>query len=233
MDLVRHLRFFVAIADEQHFGHAARTLRMSQPPLSQGLRRLEEELGVQLFVRNTREVRLTPAGEELLPRARGLLEASQQFVELARQRRNEGAALRIGTVAQLRPALVAAIGAAAAAVPGIGRVEALRAARAPARHSPACPPPSGARPARRHLRTPRAAGAHGDRGGRPRRPRARRHRPGVRVHRRSRPARPRGRRPRCGRGSGAAAAAVVWSAARPPTSGTRERIEDVQRGEAG
>ncbi|TDE91744.1 LysR family transcriptional regulator [Occultella glacieicola] len=73
MDLLRHLRFFVAVADSRHFGDAARDLAMTQPPLSQGVRKLERHLGVRLFDRDSRGVRITPAGQALLPLSRDLL----------------------------------------------------------------------------------------------------------------------------------------------------------------
>ncbi|GAB3410523.1 LysR family transcriptional regulator [Flindersiella endophytica] len=85
MDVVRHLEYFTAIAAEGHFGRAARRLDMRQPPLSQGLRRLEDELGARLFDRDSQGVRLTEAGRALLPAAQRVLDEVQQLYLLARR----------------------------------------------------------------------------------------------------------------------------------------------------
>jgi DNA-binding transcriptional LysR family regulator len=82
---LRHLRYFLAVAEERHFGRAADRLHMAQPPLSQQIRRLEAELGVELFHRTTRRVELSAAGELLLERARGILDAVDVATEDCRR----------------------------------------------------------------------------------------------------------------------------------------------------
>ncbi|MEV4733400.1 LysR family transcriptional regulator [Saccharopolyspora sp. NPDC049426] len=112
MDLLRHLRFFVAVAEEGHFGHAADRLGMTQPPLSQGVQRLENRLGVTLLTRGSRGVRLTTAGADLLPRARTLLAGADEFAEAARRQRENRGAVRIGVIAALGDRQVAGLAAA-------------------------------------------------------------------------------------------------------------------------
>jgi DNA-binding transcriptional LysR family regulator len=81
----RSLLAFIAVAEELHFGRAARRLHISQPPLSQQIRRFESEIGCELFVRTTRTVQLTPAGKVLLKKARQLVEYGQTAIMAARR----------------------------------------------------------------------------------------------------------------------------------------------------
>lgn len=84
MDLLLHLRGFVAVADELSVSEAAVELGVDQPLLSRRLRTLERELGVQLFDRSRRRIALTPDGADLLPRARQLVEQAGHLVRSVR-----------------------------------------------------------------------------------------------------------------------------------------------------
>src|SRR3984957_14601808 len=96
---LRHLRYFVAVAEELHFGRAAERLHLSQPPLSQQIRRLEEILGYALFVRTSRSVKLTNAGDAYLERARRTLCNVQRDIEETRSiGQGEVGTLNIGFV---------------------------------------------------------------------------------------------------------------------------------------
>ncbi|GAB4006004.1 hypothetical protein GCM10029992_55470 [Glycomyces albus] len=73
MDIMRHLECFLAVGEERHFGRAAERLGMEQPPLSQRIKRLEKELGAELFDRGGKRVSLTAAGHALMREAPDLL----------------------------------------------------------------------------------------------------------------------------------------------------------------
>ncbi|MGY0056841.1 LysR substrate-binding domain-containing protein [Streptomyces sp. LZ34] len=94
---LRHLRYFAAVAETRHFGKAAEDLHMAQPPLSQAIRRLETELGVELFARTTRQVTLTGAGEVFRTDVERILKAVDEAVaRVARFAAGAEGVLRIG-----------------------------------------------------------------------------------------------------------------------------------------
>ncbi len=96
---LRHFRYFVAVAEELHFGRAAQRLEMSQPPLSQQIQQIEAELGVLLFKRSKRRVELTPAGEIFLEQARSVIVHIEEAIEITkRMGRGELGRLELGFV---------------------------------------------------------------------------------------------------------------------------------------
>ncbi|HMJ00160.1 MAG TPA: LysR substrate-binding domain-containing protein [Gaiellaceae bacterium] len=98
---LRHLRYFLAVFEELHFGRAAKRLRIAQPPLSQAIRKIESELGVQLFERTSRTVSATDAGVILATEARKVLSAFDTAVSEARRAGGAASPLRIGCVPHL------------------------------------------------------------------------------------------------------------------------------------
>lgn len=96
---LRHLRYFVAVAEELHFGRAAERLHIAQPPLSQQIRQLEEQLGFELFHRTKRSVKLTEAGRIFLDECRLVFRQFDQAIRAGQQAsRGEIGKLAIGFV---------------------------------------------------------------------------------------------------------------------------------------
>ncbi|AHY48271.1 Transcriptional regulator (plasmid) [Rubrobacter radiotolerans] len=119
---IRHLRYFVAVAEELHFGRAAARLHVSQSPLSQQIIHLESELGVALLRRTKRRVELTPAGEVYLKEARRVLTAHARAEEAARRAaRGEAGRLVLGFAGSAAyGVLPALLKAARERLPGLG-----------------------------------------------------------------------------------------------------------------
>lgn len=128
MDLLRHVQYFVTIAEENQFGHAARRLGISQPPLSRGLQRLESELGLRLFDRGPRGVSLTDAGAALLPHARRLLRTETTLREAAETYAPARTGVRVGVVPQLPARQAANLAGECAALTGDASVSLFTAA---------------------------------------------------------------------------------------------------------
>jgi LysR family hydrogen peroxide-inducible transcriptional activator len=104
---LKDLRYLVAVADTRHFGRAAERSHVSQPTLSAQLKKLEEYLGVQLIERAPKRVSLTAAGEEIVERARRVIESSDEIVELAKGHRDPLAGrLRLALLPTIGPYLL-------------------------------------------------------------------------------------------------------------------------------
>ncbi|AMK33585.1 hydrogen peroxide-inducible genes activator [Pseudomonas mosselii] len=100
------LRYIVTLAQEQHFGHAAERCHVSQPTLSVGVKKLEDELGVLIFERSKSAVRLTPVGESIVAQAQKVLEQAQGIRELAQAGKNQlTAPLKVGAIYTVGPYL--------------------------------------------------------------------------------------------------------------------------------
>lgn len=107
---LRDLKYFVALADERHFGRAAERAHCSQPTLSGQIRKLEREIGVTLFERTPRAVLLTTHGAALLPHARSAVEQADAMLQLARSGRDPLAGnLRVGVIPTVGPYLLPAV----------------------------------------------------------------------------------------------------------------------------
>jgi LysR family hydrogen peroxide-inducible transcriptional activator len=104
---LKDLRYLVAVADSRHFGRAAERCFVSQPTLSAQLKKLEQYLGVQLIERQPKNVTLTEAGEQIVARARRILEASEEVVTLAHSHRDPLAGrLRVAMIPTVGPYLL-------------------------------------------------------------------------------------------------------------------------------
>ncbi|TWH76209.1 LysR family hydrogen peroxide-inducible transcriptional activator [Azomonas agilis] len=100
------LRYIVTLAQEQHFGRAAERCHVSQPTLSVGVKKLEDELGILIFERTKSAVRLTPVGETIVTQAQKVLEQAQGIRELAQAGKNQLAApLKVGAIYTIGPYL--------------------------------------------------------------------------------------------------------------------------------
>ncbi|MES2308636.1 MAG: LysR substrate-binding domain-containing protein [Verrucomicrobiota bacterium] len=107
---LRHLRYFVAVAEEMHFGRAATRLNICQPPLSQQIRQLEDELNVKLFRRTTRRLELTPEGSLFWNEARTILNHTKHLVQVMGGMTNQiQEVIRIGFVTSASYSVMAPI----------------------------------------------------------------------------------------------------------------------------
>jgi LysR family hydrogen peroxide-inducible transcriptional activator len=104
---IRDLKYLVAVARLQHFGHAAQSCHVSQPTLSGQIKKLEDELGVQLFERSNKKVKVTTVGEAVLEHAKKILELAETIRELAQVSHDPMVGpLRIGMIPTVAPYLI-------------------------------------------------------------------------------------------------------------------------------
>jgi DNA-binding transcriptional LysR family regulator len=106
---VRHLQYFLAVADELHFGRAAQRLHIAQPALSRAIRRLEHALDAHLFERDSRHVTLTPAGEAFIPDARAAVDRLAHGIAAARRAAGGSPMLSVGFPSSLANGLIPAL----------------------------------------------------------------------------------------------------------------------------
>ena len=101
------LRYIVAVAREKHFGKAAAACFVSQPTLSVGIKKLEDELGVQIFERGTNDITVTPLGNDIVQQARVVLEQAQTIKDVARRGQDQlSGPLRLGVIYTIGPYLL-------------------------------------------------------------------------------------------------------------------------------
>ena len=104
---LRDLKYIIAVADTHHFGKAAARCFVSQPTLSGQIKKLEEELGVAIFERTNRTVKVTPIGEELLLHAHQMIEQAEAMLKLAQAHQDPmSGSLRVGAIPTLSPYLM-------------------------------------------------------------------------------------------------------------------------------
>jgi LysR family hydrogen peroxide-inducible transcriptional activator len=104
---LRDLKYLIAVAETEHFGHAAARCYVSQPTLSGQIKKLEQELGVTLFERTNRSVSITPVGTEIVRHAKLILEQADLIKQLAQAQRDPLAgALRVGAIPTVSPYLI-------------------------------------------------------------------------------------------------------------------------------
>lgn len=105
---LRQLKYLIALADEGHFSRAAQATNVSQPALSVQIREMEDRLGVQLVERHARRIDFTPAGREVLWRARRIMDELNELQQAARWERGLGGKLRLGVIPTVAPYLLPA-----------------------------------------------------------------------------------------------------------------------------